>query len=551
MSKQITVMLSIIYFFLASSVSSGENPAQESVSFSKEVAPIFNRRCVACHSPGKIAPMSLLTYNEAHPWADEILQKVLSRQMPPWHADPGEIEFSNERHLSVPEIETIVAWVKQGAIEGDPKDLPPAMNFPEEWQIGQPDAVFSSEKDYLLDPDFVDNYIYLRIPTNFKEDRWIRAVELRPGNHKVVHHAVAFIETPEDYSMRESLSPPESRGAKMWSLLETPPLAIELMDGTTRRIRPDAPIVNDGCSAPDPDELGGRNNSDVLSVYAPGREADVWPTGTAKRIPAGSNIVLQMHYSKRPGKPARDLTRVGVVFAKGPVKRIVGTRSITNQLFAIPPGVDNHAVTACWTYQRDVELISFMPHMHVRGKSMRYELIYPDNKRRTLLNVPNYSFHWQTLYLLKQPLAIPSGSRLIVTAHFDNSARNMHNPDPAKMIRHGSATFDEMMIGFVNYAIPKPPDPVVIKVDPKIYDAYLGQYEFDATSVVTVSRLGDKLFVEAGGQRVELLPISETTFFPKGRDSQLTFVKNHTGQVTGFIRTQNDTLVRFKRKLTS
>jgi Domain of unknown function (DUF3471)/Copper type II ascorbate-dependent monooxygenase, C-terminal domain len=196
-------------------------------------------------------------------------------------------------------------------------------------------------------------------------------------------------------------------------------------------------------------------------------------------------------------------------------------------------------------------LISFMPHMHVRGKSMMYEVVYPDKKRQMLLNVPKYSFHWQTLYLLKKPLMIPSGSRLKVTAHFDNSERNMHNPDSTKTIRHGSATFDEMMIGFVNYFIPKPPDRIVIKVDPKIYDVYIGQYEFDSSSVVRVSRRGDKLFVEAGGRQVELLPISETTFIPKGRDSQLTFVKNEEGEVTGFITTQNDTLVRFKKKLTS
>jgi len=551
MSKQLIVMLSITLFFLASSVRSSENPTPESVSFSKDIAPIFNRNCVACHRPGNIAPMSLLAYKEAQPWAEQIRQKVVSRQMPPWHATPGEIEFSNERRLSEQEIEKIVAWVKQGAREGDPKDLPPALNFAEGWQIGQPDAVFSLGEDYILEADFVDNYIYLRIPTNFKEDRWIQAVELRPGNHKVVHHAVAFIETPEDFSQRERLSPADTKGAKVWSLLDTKPLSIELMDGTTRRIKPDAPIVNDGCNAPDPEELGGRNNSDVLSVYAPGREADVWPTGTAKRVPAGSNIILQMHYSKMPGKLERDRTRVAVIFAKAPVEKMVGTRSISNQLFAIPPGAENHEVTACWTYQRDVELISFMPHMHVRGKSMTYEVVYPDKKRQTLLNVPKYSFHWQTLYLLKKPLMIPSGSRLIVTAHFDNSERNMHNPDATKMIRHGSATFDEMMIGFVNYVIPKPPDRVVVKVDPKIYDAYIGQYEFDRTSIVTVLRGGDKLFVEAGRQRVELLPISETIFVPKARDSQLTFVKNEKGEVTGFITTQNDTLVRFKKKLTS
>jgi len=495
--------------------------------------------------------MSLLTYKEAQPWGERIRQKVVSGQMPPWHAAAGDVEFSNERRLSGDEIEKIVAWVDQGAKEGDAKDLPRAPIFSESWQIGQPDAVFSLDEDYVLKADLVDSYIYLRIPTHFKEDKWIQAVELRPGNLKVVHHAVAFMETPEDFSQRERLSAKDTSGAKVWSLLDTKPLSIELMDGTTRRVKPDAPVINDGCSAPDGEELGGRNNSDVLSVYAPGREADVWPAGTGKRIRAGSNIILQMHYSKLPGTVERDRTRVAIVFAKAPIEKMVGTRSISNQLFVIPPGAPHHKVTACWTYQRDVELLSFMPHMHVRGKSMTYEVVYPDKKYQMLLNIPNYSFHWQTLYVLKKPLMIPSGSTLKVTAHFDNSEGNVHNPDPTQVIRHGSATFDEMMIGFVNYVIPRPPDRIVIKVDPKIYSAYIGQYEFEPTSVVMILTGGNKLFVEAGGQRVELLPISETTFVPKARDSQLTFVKNEKGEVTGFITTQNDTLVRFKKKLTS
>lgn len=551
MSKQLIVIVSLTLCFLATGASSREQTSPGQVTFTKEIAPIFNRNCVACHRPGNIAPMSLLSYKEARPWAEEIQQKVATRQMPPWHAVPGDIQFSNERRLTAEEIKKIVAWVDQGAKEGDPKDLPPVPSFPASWQIGQPDAVFSQDEDFVLSADLVDSYIYLRIPTYFKEDKWIQAVELRPGNLKVVHHAVAFIETPEDFSQRERLISANTSGSRVWSLLDTKPLSIELMDGTTRRIKPDAPVVNDGCSAPDAEELGGRNNSDVLSVYAPGREADVWPAGTAKRIPAGSNVILQMHYSKPPGKVERDRTRVAVVFAKAPVEKMVGTRSISNQLFAIPPGAANHEVTACWTYQRDVELISFMPHMHVRGKSMTYEVVYPDNKRQMLLDVPQYSFHWQTLYQLKKPLLVPSGSKLIVTAHFDNSEHNMHNPDPTRTIRHGSATFDEMMIGFVNYFIPKPPDRVVIKVDPRIYDAYTGEYEIDSASVVTVSRSGDKLFVEAGTQRMELLPISETVFVPKARDSQLTFVKNEKGVVTGFITTQNDTLVHFKKRLSS
>jgi Copper type II ascorbate-dependent monooxygenase, C-terminal domain len=543
------ILLFCIGFLLASQETKIESSNAESITFAKDIAPILNHNCVACHRADNIAPMSLRTYEEARPWAERMLEKIVSRQMPPWHAARTEIQFSNERRLSDEEIRKIVAWVDQGAMAGDPKDLPPSPTFSEAWQIGEPDAIFSMEKDYNLEADLTDHYLYFRIPTNFKEDRWVQAVEFRPGNRKVVHHAVAYIETPEHVAQEQRLNPSGSTASTVWSLLDTQLPSIELMDGTTRRIKPDAPIVNDGCSVRESEEIGGRNNSDVLSVYAPGREPDVWPPGTAKKIPAGSNIVLQMHYAKARGKVEKDRSSVALIFAKAPVQKMVGTRSIMNQLFAIPAGAENHEVTACWTYQRDVELISFMPHMHVRGKSMKYEVVYPNNKRQTLLDVPDYDFHWQTLYTLKKPLLIPSGSRIKVTAHFDNSERNMHNPDPTKVVRQGSATIDEMMIGFVNYVVPKPPDRVIVKVDPKIFESYVGQYEFDQNAIVTILKAGDKLFIEAGGQRVELLPISETTFVPDGRDSQLSFTKNEKSEVTGFITTQNDTLVRFKREL--
>lgn len=552
MSKAIIFLFVIGLWVLAPQQGSKlEKSTSQTITFTKDIAPILNRNCVSCHRPDNIAPMSLQTYGEVKQWSESIREMVVSRHMPPWHAAPAEIEFANERRLSDEEIKKIAAWVDQGASEGDPKDLPKAASFSEAWQIGEPDAVFSMDQEYTLDNDLVDHNLYFRLPTNFKEDRWIQAVEFRPGNRKVVHHAVAYIETPEHVAQERRLNPSISSADKVWSLLDTQLPAVEMMEGTTRRMKPDAPIINDGCSARDAEAVGGRNNNDVLSVYAPGREADVWALGTARKIPAGSNIVLQMHYSKKRGTVEKDRTSIALIFAKAPVEKMVGTRSVINQMFAIPAGADNHEVTACWTYQRDVEVISFMPHMHVRGKSMKYEVIYPNGKRQTLLDVPSYDFHWQTSYNLKKPLTIPSGATIKVTAHFDNSERNMHNPDPSKVIRQGSATYDEMMIGFLNYVVPKPPDRVIVKVDPKIFDAYTGQYEFDQTVVVSIIKSGDKLFIEAGGQRVELLPISETTFISDGRDSQITFTKNEKSKVTGFVTTQNDTLVRFKRRFTS
>jgi hypothetical protein len=238
---------------------------------------------------------------------------------------------------------------------------------------------------------------------------------------------------------------------------------------------------------------------------------------------------------------------VALAFARASVEKVVNTRSISNVLFEIPPRADNHKVTACWNVQRDIQLINFMPHMHVRGKSMRYEVASPNGQRQTLLYVPNYSFHWQNVYQLKRALDVPSGSRLIVTAYFDNSEANMHNPDPSKAIRHGSATFDEMMIGFTDYITPRPHERVIAKINPAIYDAYVGKYEIDSKAIIYIIRIGDKLYAEAGGQRLELYPVSETIFFSKNTDSELSFIKNEKGEVSGFVVTQHERLVRARR----
>jgi Domain of unknown function (DUF3471)/Copper type II ascorbate-dependent monooxygenase, C-terminal domain len=508
--------------------SSSSSSFEEQVTYSKDIAPIFNKNCVTCHRPGNIAPMSLLTYKDAQPWARWIREKVVAREMPPWHADSRYGEFANARLLSQQEIAKIVAWVNQGASEGDPKDLPPTPQFPAKWEIGQPDVVLTMPEDTSLGTEGVDKYLYYRVPTNFKEDRWIQAVEFRPGNPKIVHHAVAFIEPPDKTMFHQG------------------PSSIELMDGTITRVKPDAPIINDGCRVEN-SGTGGNNDSEILSVYAPGREPDVWPAGTAKKIPAGSNIIFQMHYSKSPGQAEKDRTSIALTFAKAPVERMVGTRSISNSLFLIPPGADNHEVTACWTFQRDIQVLSFMPHMHIRGKDMKYEVIYPDGRRETLLSVPRYIFHWQTLYTLKKPLAIPGGAKFIVTAHFNNSSMNMHNPDATKAIRHGSSTYDEMMIGFVNYTVPKPLEQVVVKLDPQVLDRYVGSYQLAPNAELEVLRSGSRLFVKSQGKSIEIFPLSETTFFSKDVDSQITFIKNDKGEVTEFIVTLFDQMVRLKR----
>jgi hypothetical protein len=458
-----------VLFFGAVFGSRADFGAKAGVTFSKDVAPILYKHCAECHRPGDIAPMSLLTYKDARPWARAIKEKVLLREMPPWSADPRYGEFANEHRLTQKEIDTIAAWVDQGAKEGDPKDLPPLPAFDSDqvWKIGKPDAVFSMKEEYTIGAEGPDEYIYFAIPTNFKEDVWVQAAEIRPGNKRVVHHVIAFIQTPEMIARARSAffgGPRRSRAAESEAAS-----SIFYQDGTLFRVKMDAPVIDDGCNHASGGSAFGRDRdgSDtigaLLAGYAPGKDVDIWPAGMAKRIPAGSNILLQMHYSKTTGKVEKDRTSIGLVFAKQPPDKMIKTLGVSNHFFKIPPGAENHEVTACYTFKQDVHLIDYMPHMHLRGKDMKYEVIYPDGRRETLLWVPKFNFNWQIMYRLKKPLFIPKGTKMIITAHFDNSPKNKYNPDPTKPVRWGDPTYDEMMIGWMDYIVDNPGKPNVAK----------------------------------------------------------------------------------------
>ncbi len=504
------------FCLLASTLASdGKKPA----TFTKDVAPILFRNCVACHRPGDIAPMSLVSYKEVRPWARSIKEKVLTREMPPWSADPDHGEFSNDPSLSQRDIDTIAAWVDQGAKEGDERDLPPQPQFVDLSEIGKPDLVLSMTKAWESAADGLDENLEFTVPTGFTEDRWVQAVEFRPGNKRVVHHAAVLIQTPE---MMSAL--PTSGADTLFHA-----------EGTNRRVRDDVRVVDDGCSAANGGG-GGSNARFALTVYGPGRNADIWTEGAAKLIPAGSNLVFQMHYSKITGKPEKDRSSVALVFARKPVEKMVVSLDIMNFYFRIPAGAENHQVTACSTFTRDAQIISFMPHMHVRGKDMKYEAIYQDGRREVLLNVPRYNFYWQTLYKLKQPISIPRGTRIAVTAHFDNSTRNKYNPDARQSVRFGDSTTDEMLAGFVDYIVEKPSaERAVARIDAAIYDSLVGEYQVGSRTC-TVAREGDKLWLIAPGwMKAEATPQSETKFFLRAMDAEMTFTRNEKGEVTGFV----------------
>ena len=512
--------------------------AKIGVTFSKDVAPIFFRSCAECHRPGEMAPFSVLSFKDVRPWARSIKEKVVTRQMPPWGADPHFGKFSNDKSLTQQEIDTIAAWVDGGVKEGNARDMPPAPTYADGWKIGKPDLILAMPEDYTLEAKGSDEYINFTLPTTFKEDRWVQAAEIHPGNKAVVHHVIAFVQTPEMAANARAMRTPES-------LAKT----IFYEDGTLIRARLDAPVYDDGCKAPNGGLARGSGIELGLPLcfYTPGKDTDIFPAGTAKQIPAGSKIVIQMHYSKTTGKVERDRSSVGLIFAKEPPQRAMMSFGALNSYFKIPPGADNHEVTGCYTFNRDADIYTFLPHMHVRGKDMKYEVIYPDGRRETLLNVPRYDFNWQHMYRLEKPLFLPKGTKMIVTAHFDNSAKNRFNPDPTKAVRFGDPTYDEMMIGYFDF-VAKTPVRGTVKLDAKLYDRYAGEYMVAPGLSFTVSREGDKLmFTAKGFPTVEALPESETRFYFTVVDGQASFIRNEKGEVTELVLEMNGRTLRAKK----
>ncbi len=389
-------LAAIVIFAMAAN-----NTNTSKVTFTKDVAPILYKSCAECHRPGEIAPMSLLSYQEARPWARSIRERVVERSMPPWSADPKYGHWANDPRLSQKEIDTIVEWVNAGAPKGDDKDLPPTPKFTDGWTIGTPDVVLEMQQEYTVPADGTIPYLYFTMPTGFTEDKWIQAMEIRPGNRSVVHHVIAFVQEP-------------------------------------------------GASARGGGEGEAGRGRTHLGGITPNKTGIVYGKGLARMIKKGSNIVFQMHYTTN-GQVSKDRTRIGLVFAKEPAKKLLLTGNATNNRFAIPPGDPSHEVKASRTFDDDVLITSFMPHMHVRGKDFTYTAVYPDGRSEILLQVPKYDFNWQLTYIPKEPIALPKGTRLDCVAHFDNSPKNRFNPDPAQTVRWGDQTWEEMMIGWFTY----------------------------------------------------------------------------------------------------
>jgi mono/diheme cytochrome c family protein len=512
----------------------------EAVTFNRDVAPIFYAKCAECHRPGEAGTFSVLSYKDVRPWARSIKEKVLTGEMPPWHADPHVGKWSNDRRLTRQQIEKITAWVDQGAKEGDPKDLPPSPSFTDGWSIGKPDVVIEMTEEHTLDATGPDEYQYFDVPTNFTEDKYVQMAEARPGNRKIVHHIIAFVVPGGSPNL--SKMPKEMRDKAVEMSLKSTPF---YRDGFLIRMKDNQPVYNDGSEVPA--NLRQFNTvDDFLTAYAPGSNYGVWKPGAAKRVPAGAIIRFQVHYSKVSGKVEKDRSMVGLVFAKEPPSSLVRTRAVTNIFFEVPPGADNHRVTAAWTPKNDITIYALMPHMHYRGKAMEIRVAYPDGRKEDLLNVPNYSFAWQAAYEPSSPIRIPGGSKIMVTGYFDNSPRNKFNPDPTKAVRHGEPTYDEMMMGFLDYVVEKPA--ALAKVDPKVLEAYVGKYDMGNNRTYIITREGNRLFGQAtANPRRDLFALSETKFVIPEVESQITFVKNEKGEVVELLYEQDERVTNCKR----
>jgi hypothetical protein len=365
--------------------------------------------------------MSLLTYEQTRPWAKSIREKVSTGLMPPWHADAPHGIFANDRRLTDREKDTLIRWASSGAPEGNAADLPAAPKFAEGWEIGKPDAVFSIAP-YEVPAKGTIDYQNFSVPTNFTEDKWIQAIEVRPGVRSVVHHILVFSREPGG-----TVRPAGFVSVVPKPLAATPPAAPKAGEP---QLGP--PIL--------------------IATMAPGTKAMTFEPGRAIRIKAGSVLSFQLHYTTN-GKASVDKSSVGMIFANQPPQQEVRTSAFMNLFFRIPAGTADQAVDSAIQFDQDSHIFALFPHTHLRGKSWRYVMVYPDGRSEVVLSVPKYDFNWQTFYEFAKPIAAPKGSRLEATAHYDNSVTNPSNPDPKVDVRWGEQTWNEMQYSGIVYTV--------------------------------------------------------------------------------------------------
>jgi mono/diheme cytochrome c family protein len=417
-----------------------KGPARPGVTYSKEVARILQKNCQSCHRPGEAAPFSLLTYEDAVRHARMLKEVTGQRRMPPWHADPRFGKFANDRRLTAEEIETLAAWVDAGTPRGDAKELPKPLAWADGWKLGKPDLVLTMPEEFEVPAEGSLPYKHYTIDPGFKEDRWVQLAEARPGAASVVHHIVVYI----------------------------------LKAGQDRIFTADGGIS-------------------ILVGWAPGDLGLVCPPDTALRVPRGSRLKFELHYTPN-GKAVKDRSRVGLTFAKKPPKFELQMNSFANEAISLPPHDPHYRAEATLRFRADARVLSFTPHMHWRGKDYRYEVIYPDGRKETVLSVPRWDFNWQNVYWFREPLRLPKGSKLHAVAHWDNSKNNPYNPDPGKKVRFGLQTWDEMMVGWVAYVWERPGTAEELAKKPlSMADQFFDRLDRNGDDVITKDEIPEQM----------------------------------------------------------
>jgi peroxiredoxin len=370
------------------------------ITYNRHIAPLLHKHCVSCHRRGQVAPFPLTNYRQAQGWAETILEVVEEGRMPPWHASPRHGRFANDPRLAAGDKKHLAEWVKSGCPEGDPADLPSLPRFTDGWNIPEPDVVVSMPHDFTVPAEGVVEYQYFEVDPGFSEDRWVRAAEIRPGNRAVVHHCTVFLKPPGDEVKAQ-----------------------------------------------------GKLGSVCLAATAPGTPPLLLPDGMAKKIPAGWHLLFVLHYTPI-GSVQKDRTSIGLVLADPKeVRKEAATHLLYDDDLAIPPHAANHRVEHLWQAPADILLLAMFPHMHLRGKSFRYEAVYPSGQAEVLLEVPKYDFNWQHRYVLAEPKRLPAETLIRCVAVYDNSEDNPTNPDPSQTVRAGKQSWDEMFNGYFEWAL--------------------------------------------------------------------------------------------------
>jgi len=393
------------------------------VTYYRDVAPILQSRCQECHRPGQVGPFSLMTYKQAVNWGHDIKDYTASGDMPPWKISEG-ISFRNDRRMTDQEVATLAAWVDDGMPEGDPADAPAPRTYADGWKLGPPDMVLETTEDFVLGPGGRDLFRVFVMPTHLEEDKYVVAFEVKPGNPRVVHHTINFIDTTGQGRRMEQEAQQAEKSAADSEFDRGPGYSVSMGVG----------FFPQGA-------LGG---------WAPGQRPHQLPQGYGFRLPKGSDVVVQVHYH-RNGRVEHDRLQIGLYFAeKNDGMKPYKGGVIAGRLLAIPPGVANFPVTGSTTVSQECMLHSIMPHMHLVGKKIKVTMTPPGGEKQTLLNIDAWDYNWQETYFLEKPLKLQVGTVLEVEAVYDNSADNPNNPNsPPKLVTVGEQTTNEMCFVFL------------------------------------------------------------------------------------------------------